>query len=384
MRSSLIQEQKSEITLHYSGKRTLEETISNIKEARLKEMYRSKQSSLSEWRNMLIYGNNASILKTLLSNDSVKGKVRLVYIDPPFATGREFNGVHKEEIAYSDLLKGSEFIEFLRVRLMLLKKLMAEDASIYVHIDWKMSHYVRVLMDEVFGPERFINDITRIKCNPKNFKRKAYGNIKDTILFYSKTSNYVWNDSRENMDEEDIAKLFPKVDETGRRYTTNFLHAPGETLDGATGKQWKGIGPPPGRHWRYPPEQLTVLDNLGLIEWSGNKNPRKKIFADDAIKRGKKRQDIWEFKDPAYPRYPTEKNLDMMKTILSASSEENDVVLDAFSGSGTTLIAAGELGRRWIGIDNSKMAIEETRLRLKELETTKTLLYPYSTYEVIG
>jgi len=182
----------------------------------------------------------------------------------------------------------------LRKRLILLREILAEDGSIYVHIDYKIGHYVKVIMDEVFGKENFINDITRIKCNPKNFDRKGFGNIKDLILFYSKGASYIWNEPREEFTDEDIKRLFPKVDKDGRRYTTTPLHAPGETRNGPTGRPWKGLKPPKGRHWRYSPEELTRLDKEGLIEWSSTGNPRKKIYADEMLGKGKKRQDIWD------------------------------------------------------------------------------------------
>ncbi|MGB9588935.1 MAG: DNA methyltransferase, partial [Armatimonadota bacterium] len=254
---------------------------------------------------------------------------------------------------------------------ILLRELLANDGSIYVHIDWKMGHYVKILMDEVFGKERFINNITRVKCNPKNFPRQAYGNITDMVLFYSKTDRYVWNNPRQQTTEEDLRRLFPKIDKDGRRYTTTPLHAPGETKNGPTGLPWKGIKPPRGRHWRYPPEELTRLDEQGLIEWSSTGNPRKKIYADNAIEDGKKRQDIWYFKDPPYPSYPTEKNLEMLRMIVQASSNPDDIVLDCFAGSGTTLVAAEMHGRRWIGIDNSETAIKVACDRLLALPTVR-------------
>jgi adenine-specific DNA-methyltransferase len=274
----------------------------------------------------------------------------------------------EDETAYEDTLVGAEYLEFLRRRLILLREVLADDGSIYIHIDCKMGHYVKILIDEVFGHERFINDITRIKCNPKNFSRKGYGNFKDMIFFYSKTDRYVWNDPRERMTKADIRRLFPKLDGDGRRYTTTPLHAPGETKNGPTGRPWKGLKPPTGRHWRYPPDELTRLDEQGLIEWSSAGNPRKKIYAEDVMERGKKRQDIWEFKDPAYPSYPTEKNLDMLKLIIEASSNPGDLVLDCFAGSGTTLVAAEMLARRWIGIDNSAVAIDRAKKRIKAIK----------------
>jgi len=330
-----------------------------------KLVVKKKSQRLNSWQNRLIEGDNLSVLKALYDDPSIKGKVRLVYIDPPFSTKRKFNG-NNNELAYDDTMVGEDYLEFLRKRLIFLREILAKDGSIYVHIDWKMGHYVRVLMDEIFGSERFINDITRIKCNPKNFARPAYGNMKDTILFYSKGKKYVWNEAKEKLTEADIKRLFPLIDDDERRYTTTPLHAPGITVNGATGKEWKGLKPPEGRHWRYRPDELTRLDNDELIHWSSTGNPRLKIYADEARKRGKKRQDIWEFKDPAYPIYPTEKNLKMLKVIVDASSNPGDLVLDCFCGSGTTLIASQMLNRHWLGIDNSKMAIEECLKQLKK------------------
>lgn len=380
-RSRTLHDEEPGLTLTYRGKEPAKCVLANVESVRLDEIYRSCQTSFSGWRNMVIKGDNLKVLNALRNLSDVGGEVDLVYIDPPFATGREFNGVKKEKLAYRDILKGPEFVEFLRKRFILLREVLSDRGSIYVHVDWKMAHYVRVIMDEVFGPECFVNDITRIKCNPKNFERRAYGNIKDTILFYSKSDDYVWRGSRESMMEEDILRLFPHVDEQGRRYTTTPLHAPGETENGATGKPWRDLEPPKGRHWRYPPSQLETLDKLGLIHWSSTGNPRKKLFADQAEKRGKKRQDVWEFKDPPYPRYPTEKNMDMMEIIIEASSEKGDLVLDAFCGSGTTLLASEKLGRRWIGIDNSDVAIEVTRERLKEYIGDSIPTHPFSIYE---
>ncbi len=347
-------------------------------------------TGLDTWKNMLIYGNNLTVLKSLLNNPDVKSKIRLIYIDPPFSTNHKFRGGNsrvstissslEDEIAYKDTIVGKEYLDFMKERLILLKELLANDGSIYVHIDCKVGHYLKILMDEVFGKENFINDITRIKSNPKNFQRKAYGNTKDMILFYSKTKNFIWNEPRINFNKADIERLFPKIDKDGRRYTTNPLHAPGETKNGKTGQSWRNDMPPKGRHWRYPPEELEKLDKEGLIEWSSNRVPRKKIYADDFIKKGKKMQDIWEFKDPQYPSYPTEKNLDMLKMIVKASSNQNDIVMDAFCGSGTTLIASEELGRKWIGIDNSQLAIKTTIKQLLELKKKSNIIKKFSVY----
>ncbi|MCI4624914.1 MAG: site-specific DNA-methyltransferase [Candidatus Magnetoovum sp. WYHC-5] len=336
--------------------------------------------------NKLIYGENLFILKTLL--DDYLGNVDLVYIDPPFATNGYFtisegraNTISSSKgdcVAYSDTIIGAAFLEFLRERLIFLRELLSERGSIYLHIDYKIGHYVKIIMDEVFGGNNFRNDITRIKCNPKNFARKAYGNIKDLILFYSKSDNIVWNNPRAQFSKEDTERLFRKVDKDGRQYTTIPLHAPGETLNGNTGKEWRGIKPPKGRHWRSEPAVLEELDKAGLIEWSSKGVPRKKIFLDE--QEGKKVQDIWEFKDPQYPSYPTEKSLDLLKFIIEASSNVGDLVLDCFCGSGTTLVAAQLLNRRWIGIDKSEQSIKICQKRLNDLPND---LFSKVEYELI-
>ena len=290
-------------------------------------------------------------------------RVDLVYIDPPFSTNTEFrmdseraNTVSGSgEVAFVDTLRGNDYLEQLRIRLEAIRSLMAVDGSIYVHIDVKMEHHVRFLMDRVFGPRNFRNSITRIKCNPKNFSRLSYGNIKDTILFYSVSPLAMkWRPQEEPLTEEDEASRYPLVDEQGRRYATTPLHAPGVTRNGATGDAWRGMPPPAGRHWRYPPDRLDELDSAGLIAWSKTGNPRKIIYADQS--QGKLPQDVWVYKDPQRPSYPTQKNAAMLERIILTSSEPGDTVLDCYSGSGSTLLEAARLGRRFIGMDDAAAA----------------------------
>ncbi len=193
------------------------------------------ESRLDGWTNRLILGDNLLALNWLLGDYDIRGRVRLIYIDPPYSTNREFkvgtertatiSSSHEDSMAYRDTLLGADYLKFLYDRLILLREILADDGSIYVHVDVKIGHYVKILMDKIFGEDNFINHIVRIKCNPKNFHRAGYGNIHDMILFYSKTQNYVWNDSRESFSEDDIRRLFPKVDKSGRRYTTTPLHA---------------------------------------------------------------------------------------------------------------------------------------------------------------
>jgi adenine-specific DNA-methyltransferase len=338
----------------------------------------------------LYRGDNLELMEGLLKDPSVAGRVRLVYIDPPFGTGQRFtiNGEQTAtisrpndgDVAYRDGITGEAYLRFLRPRLELLRALMADDGSIYLHIDCKIGHHVKVLMDEVFGAERFKNDITRIKCNPKNFKRYGYGNYKDMVLFYTKGERAVWNTPYETYTDEELARLFPKKAEGGRRYTTTPLHAPGETAEGASGGEWRGLKPPPGRHWRYTPDVLERYQSEGRVEWSSTGNPRLIVYADEARKKGKVRQDVWVFKDPQKPLYPTEKNRRMLRVIIEASSNPGDLVLDCFSGSGGTLKVAEQLGRDWIGIDVSEVAIKVSLETLGK-QRSKSLLNEGVMYE---
>ncbi len=326
--------------------------------------------------NLLIEGDNIKGLNYLLDTRSLQGKIDLVYIDPPFATGSDFtitkgrvstvSHSRSGSVAYSDRLVGAEFVDFLRKRLVLLRELLSTRGSIYLHIDYKIGHYVKVMMDEVFGMKNFRNDITRIKCNPKNFNRIGYGNIKDLILFYSKTSFPIWNEPREKYSAKDIERLFPKMNQQGRRYTTVPIHAPGETEQGNSNRPFRGMMPPKGRHWRTDVETLEQWDRDGLIEWSATGNPRKVVFADE--REGKRVQDIWEYKDPQYPVYPTEKNNRLLDLIIRISSNPESIVLDCFCGSGTTLKSAQQLNRNWIGIDQSEHAIRATIRKLENAE----------------
>lgn len=318
--------------------------------------------------NDLIYGENLSVLAALLDDSSYRGKVTLVYIDPPFATGSRFES-RRQAHAYGDHLAGADYLEFLRRRLVILRELLTDHGSIYLHLDDRMAFPAKVLMDEVFGPKGFRNLITRKKSNPKNYTRRQYGNVADYLLFYTKSADFVWNQPLEQRNEETSTREYRYVDEaTGRRYMKVPIHAPG-VRHGATGGEWRGMMPPPGKHWQYTPARLTEMDERGEIFWSPSGNPRRKLFLTE--ESGVPVQDIWlDLKDAhnqmiEVTGYPTEKNLLLLERIVRASSNPGDLVLDAFLGSGTTAVAAESLNRRWVGIDNSPLAIWTTLNRFE-------------------
>ena len=313
--------------------------------------------------NHFFFGDNLDAMLYMLNN-GYKGKITLVYIDPPFATTAAFVN-RDQEHAYTDALSGGEFVEFLRQRLILIRELLSDDGSIYLHLDSKMAFTMKLVMDEVFGEANCRAFITRKKCSTKNYTKNTYGNISDYIMFYSKSDSYVWHRPFDPWDYDRMIEQYPCVDDHGRRYKKVPIHAPG-VRNGETGKEWRGRMPPKGKHWQYTPDKLDQLDAAGEIYWSPTGNPRRMVFCDPS--KGIPVQNIWmDYRDAVNQSqkttgYPTEKNYDMLKMIVEASSSEGDIVMDCFAGSGTTLGAAFELGRQWIGIDNS---IESLRAVLK-------------------
>lgn len=353
------------ITLEYPHKKTSKEILETTK-ADVDLLW--KNTNLRS-KNRLYFGDNLPLLAKLLDDSDVCGKVRLIYIDPPFSTSGVFKSRSRKD-AYQDLLEGYEYIEFMRQRLILMHQLLSDDGSIYVHIDDNMLFHIKVIMDEVFGRSNYRNLISRRKSNPKNYTRHTYGNVTDYILFYTKTGEYVWNRPYQAWTDEQAIKEYSYIEEgTGRRYKKVPIHAPGERK-GDTGQPWKGKNPPPGKHWQYTREKLDDMDTRGEIYWSPNGNPRRKIYLDDSL--GIPLQDIWVDVRDAHNQnikitgYPTEKPPRLLERIIAASSDEGDMILDCFSGSGTTLAVASQLNRQWIGMDSSSLAIQTTLDRFRK------------------
>jgi adenine-specific DNA-methyltransferase len=314
--------------------------------------------------NTFVLDDNFFVLNQLIQKGK---KATLFYLDPPYGTGFDFHSRDLEH-AYKDDMGQATYLEFMRRRLILMRECMTDDGSIYIHIGHQMLAHLKVLMDEIFGVNNFRNIITRRKCSSKNFTQKQYANLNDYIIFYSKGKSYKWNQPGIEPEQEWIEKEYPKIDNLGRRFKLVPIHAPG-TRNGETGQPWRDMMPPPGKHWQYKPSKLDELDKQGDIHWSRNGNPRRKVYWSSDKKTAL--TDYWEqYRDAHHQSikitgYPTEKNFQMIKMIVDASSDLGDLVIDPFCGSGTTMHAARDLGRKYIGVDASFIAAKSSLRRMR-------------------
>ena len=214
------------------------------------------------------------------------------------------------ERAYSDTLTGAGYLEFLRERLILLRELLADDGSIYVHLDKNMAFHAKVIMDEVFGAREFSQLITRKKCNPKNIYHPRLRQRRRLSSLLHQDGSLRLASAVEEWTDERALKEYQYVDTDGRRYKKVPVHAPG-VRNGETGKRWRGMLPPPGKHWQYQPAKLDAMDARGEIYWSPTGNPRRKVYLENSA--GVPLQDLWLDCRDAHNQnikvtgYPTEK-----------------------------------------------------------------------------
>lgn len=350
-------------TLAYPGKETTESVLASVDNAAQLEPIKAfgPRQAAGTTGNLLIFGDNLDGLRSLviekragrLKNADGSDGVRLVYIDPPFSTKLEFKG-EKAQKAYNDKLVGAEFVEFLRKRIILLKELLADDGSIFVHLDWKMAHHMKVVMDEVFGPGNFLNDIIwsyggrGAKAIAGQFSRNH-----DIILWYRKKThifNQLLVERRVRKGEGGFRK-----DEQGRWFKTS----------------------PRGD---YTDRSIAGLRAAGRVHETRGGKIRIKYFLredGDHIIEDRLVGDVWDDIPDAMhlngaekTGYPTQKPEGLLRRIISAASNEGDIVLDAFAGAGTTLAVAEKLGRRWVGIDSGKLSIHTIEKRLLTLKGT--------------
>jgi DNA modification methylase len=336
----------------YSGNKTI--TL-NIK---MRTAYLMEVNSIYE-------GDNLEILSKFPDNS-----VDLIYLDPPFFSNRHFEVIWEDGAelrAFQDRWQGGveHYISWMEPRLRECYRVLKKTGSIYLHCDWHANAHLRILMDKIFGDNNFKNEIiwqrTKIHNDPNQF-----GRIHDTILFYIKSKEVTWNTQYQSYTQEYLDASYNNVDKDGKRFKTSDLSAakPGGDVE----YEWKGKYPPKGRYWAYSKENMKKFEKEGKIYYSKNGIPYLKNYMDEM--KGVPIQDLWIDINPVsgskeYLGYPTQKPVALLMRIISASSNEGDIILDPFCGCGTTLAAAYKLKRKWIGIDVSPTACKLMAKRLK-------------------
>ena len=348
-------------------------------ETQLDLFKKAKNGTDDNWQNLIVQGDNLQFLKTCHRNADplikgrVKGKVKLFYIDPPFATKSDFGGKDGER-SYSDKIATAEFIEGLRERLIYQRELLDDDGSIYVHLDQKMSHYAKIMMDEVYGRENFQNGIVWRRTYAHSDANR-FGQVHDSILMYRKSTKNVFNKQYRPHSDSYIKSHYGQVDDNGRRYRLVTLSAAGPGPARSFGD--KVFEPPKGRHWAWSQDKIDEGLRTGKIVFAKTGQPNIKQYLDEV--QGTVVQSIWDDIPPVNPvspellGYPTQKPEALLSRIILASSNPGDLVMDVFGGSGTTAAVAEKLGRRWIVCDFGKHAIYTMQKRMLRIGESKVL-----------
>ena len=375
---------QKEYELVYGGKMRKEDILANddgvtAVPLQVEKVFNGTRTGFIDgWRNLMVFGDNLHFLKTLYANtddlirDRVKGKIKLIYIDPPFGTASDFGG-NGGQLAYTDKKLGADFVEFIRRRLVVAKELLASDGAIYVHLDSKKSHYIKAVLDELFGESNFRGEIVWKRADAHNDKTLvSYGNIHDTIIFYSKTQNYTWQIQTTVLDAKTVKRDYKLDPISGRYYRLGDLLGPGGK--GVT-YSINGIV----AAWKWSQEKFYEADNQGLIYYTASGRPFYKIFLD--THEGVPLQSIWndcpQIKGGVENlKYPTQKPEELLRRIILSSTNPDDIVLDFFGGSGTTAAVAEKLGRRWITCDIGKLSFYTMQKRLLQIQDSKSLSNP--------
>ena len=337
---------------------------------------------------LLYHGDNKEVLAHLLAN-GFRGHVKLIYIDPPFDSGADYvrkvqlrgpKGTIKidgedyalgEQVQYTDIWSNDNYLQFMYERLLMLRELLADGGTLWMHCDWHRSHLLRLVVEEVFGEGSLMNEIVWKRTASRN-DAKTFGHVHDTLLYLVKgAENRTWNRQFVEYAPEYLDKYYSQNDGDGRLYTADNLTASG-LRNGSSGSTWRGFSPrEKGVHWKYKTEELDRLDAAGLIYWpkGGTGFPRLKRYRDEL--KGKPIDSVWDdlfaVNSQADERsdYPTQKPETLLERVILSCSNPGDLVLDCFIGSGTTAAVAQKLGRRWIGCDINKGAIQTTAKRLQ-------------------
>ncbi|MDE2668706.1 MAG: site-specific DNA-methyltransferase [Chloroflexota bacterium] len=376
-----------------------------------------------EWKNALYFGDNLDILREHIPDESVD----LIYLDPPFNSNATYNVLFREksgeesaaqitafddtwhwdmssEAAYRDVVTNGPtrladllqamrsflgqndmmaYLTMMAQRMVELHRVLKGTGSLYLHCDPTASHYLKLLLDGVFGADNFRSEVIWRRYGAHNDVGQGstrFGRVHDTMLHYGKTESVTWNQQFVPLDDEYVRKTYRYVDESsGRRYQTTPLTGPGGAEKGNPVYEWNGHV----RAWRYSQETMRKLHEEGRIHYSKTGYPRRKTYLDES--RGVPIQDMWTDIPPLAGShkerlgYPTQKPEALLERIISSSSNDGDLVLDPFCGCGTAVAVAERLGRKWIGIDVTHVAIALMKSRLHD--AFGEALTPY---EVIG
>jgi DNA modification methylase len=329
-----------------------------------------KASALLDTR-VIYCGDNLDQLRKL-----PEACVDLIYIDPPFNSNRNYEvfwGETKEKRSFEDRHESTKaYIEYMRPRCVELHRVLKKTGSFYYHCDWHASHYVKVMLDQIFGENQFQNEIVWKRADAHSDAKqgaKHFGRVHDSIFFYTGSAKYTFSSLYNPLPESTVSKWYRHVEEgSGRRYNKADVTGPGGAAKGCPVFEWKGVT----RAWRYSKDNMERLEKEGRLVYSKSGMVYQKRYLDES--KGVPLQSWWD--DIAMLRgihqtgerlgYPTQKPLALLERILQVSSTENDIVLDAFCGCGTALVAAQKLKRQWIGIDISPTACRVMAKRLKK------------------
>lgn len=310
----------------------------------------------------LFQGDALEVMRTI-PDDSIG----LIYADPPFFSGRDF--FQGEELAFTDKWENglSEYLTITQSHLTEMRRVLSHDGTLYVHSDFHSSHYLKVIMDSLFGYNKFLNEIVwkrqSAHCDVKQGSRH-FGRIHDSILVYTKSNRYFWNQNFTPYRSGYIDRYYKYMEKnSGRRFALGDLTAPGGYGNGNAYYEFLGVS----RFWRYSQKKMNTLKDEGRIYVpSRGKVPKLKRYLDE--QNGIPLQDIWEdvwsTRSDGGRIYPTQKPSELLRRIIQVSARPDSIVLDPYAGSGVSLLTAYKLGHPWIGIDISPSAIRIARDRL--------------------
>lgn len=371
--------------LRWAGKRPFRST--QYFPAQLKENH---GEPVNDWMNKIFWGDNLQVMSHLLKE--YRGKFQLIYIDPPFDSKAQYKKTIKvrnsdvsndmmsfEEKQYNDIWTNDTYLQFIYERVILMKELLADTGSVWVHCDMSRGHYIKIILDEVFGQENFINHITWKRTfahGDMGQGAKHLGRISDYILVYQKTADVKLNSIYTDYEKDYVERVFKYTDPDGRRWQSVSLTGPGGAAKGNPFYEFLGVS----RYWQYSQANMQKLYDEGKIyQAKPGAVPRRKMYLDES--KGVPLQDIWTDIVPVQGGatenafYPTQKPTSLLERILAVATDPGDLVFDCFMGSGTTQAAAMKMGRRFVGADINLGAIQITTKRLlalvKELQSTR-------------